>query len=507
MAVLDGYGIAIIAFLALSVIVGILSGKLVKKSSRRLMVAGKSLPLMFVGTMLAAQAIDGNSSLGNVALVYQFGFWAGAAIPIGLGGCLLLTGLFYGKKLNKMAMLTLPDFYFRRFGNGAEGISGILMIISFTVLVAGNFAASGFILQTVFGIDFFWGMIIAAVLVLVYTFAGGLFASAYTNIFQVYLAIGAFWAAFIFVAAGYTGVDFGEVLSATPPEYLDLSGLYDVANGALINWAGIMALAVGDIVALDFMERVFAARDPKTAQRGAFMGAGLTFLTVIPTSMIGIFVLFMLPTLEDPFLAYPTFALNHVPFGIGAALLMGVLGASMSTASGGLLAISSVMSRNIIQRDILRRILKRPGLNDRKLLITTRIFMVPMMAGALILGYLIPQPGIYLILAFDIVFAGAWGPLTFGLFWKKANMPAALTSLIVGSALRLLMFFIIPEEWAGLDTMIPPAISVPLFIAVALATQKRYPGEKRHGVVDYVPPEEDIINGEDLKGYIEPAIK
>jgi solute:Na+ symporter, SSS family len=507
MAVLDGYGIAVIAFLALSVIVGTLSGKLVKKSSRRLMVAGKSLPLMFVGTMLAAQSIDGNSSLGNVGLVFEFGFWAGAAIPIGLGSCLLLTGLFYGKKLNKMAMLTLPDFYFRRFGNGAEGISGILMMISFIVLVAGNFAASGFILEAVFGIDFFWGMIIAAVLVLVYTFAGGLFASAYTNIFQVYLAIGAFWAAFIFVAAGYTGVDFGEVLSATPPEYLDLSGLYDVANGALVNWAGIMALAVGDIVALDFMERVFAAKDPKTAQRGAFMGAGLTFLTVIPTSMIGIFVLFMLPTLEDPFLAYPTFALNHVPFAIGVALLMGVLGASMSTASGGLLAISSVMSRNIIQRDILQRILKRPGMKDHKLLITTRIFMVPMMAGAFILGYLIPQPGVYLILAFDIVFAGAWGPLTFGLFWKKANMPAALTSLIVGSGLRLLMFFIIPEEWAGLDTMIPPAISVPLFIAVALATQKKYPGEKRHGVVDYVPPEEDIINGEDLKRYTEPALK
>ena len=36
--------------------------------------------------MLAAQSIDGNSSLGNSSLVYQFGFWAGAAIPIGLAG-------------------------------------------------------------------------------------------------------------------------------------------------------------------------------------------------------------------------------------------------------------------------------------------------------------------------------------------------------------------------------------------------------------------------------------
>ncbi|HEX9678238.1 sodium:solute symporter family protein [Nitrososphaera sp.] len=505
MAQLDGYGIAIIAFLGLSLAVGTLSSRFVKKSTKRYMVAGKSLPLFFVGTMLAAQSIDGNSSLGNVALVYQFGFWAGAAIPIGLGACLILTGLFYGNKLNKMSLLTLPDFYYRRFGNGAEGISGVLMMISFTVLVAGNFAASGFILEAVFGIDFFWAMMIAAVVVLVYTFAGGLFSSAYTDIFQIYIAIGAFWAAFIFVAAGYAGVDFGEVLAATPPAYLDLSGLFDVANGALVNWGGILALAIGDIVALDFMERVFAAKDPKTARRGAFMGAGLTFFTVIPTSMIGIFMLFMLPTLEDPFMAYPTFALNHVPFAIGAALLMGVLGASMSTANGGLLAISSVMSRNIIQRNILKRIMKRPGMDDRKLLITTRIFTIPMMTAAFILGYLLPQPGIYLILAFDIVFAGAWGPLTFGLFWKKANMPAAVTSLIVGSALRMLMFFIVPLELAGLDTMIPPVISVALFVGVALATQKRYPGEQRHGVVDYVPPEEDVINGDDLKAYVEPT--
>jgi Na+/proline symporter len=468
------------------------------------MVAGKSLPLFFVGTMLAAQSIDGNSSLGNVSLVYQFGFWSGAVIPIGLGICLLLTGLFYGKRLNKMAMLTLPDFYYRRFGNSAEGISSILMTISFIVLVAGNFAASGFILSTVLQIDFFWAMLITSIIVLVYTFAGGLFSSAYTDIFQIYLAIGAFWAAFIFFAIGAAGIDFGTILGSAPPGYLDLSGLTDMGNGALVNWASILALGLGDIVALDFMERVFAAKDPKTASRGALWGAGLTLATVIPTSMMGIVALYLIPNLEDPFTAYPTLAINHVPYPIGAALLMGVLGASMSTANGGLLAISSVISRNIIQRDILRRMLKKPGLEDRKLLMTTRVFTIPMMAAAFILGYLLPQPGIYLILAFDIVFAGAFAPLTLGLFWRKANMPAALTSLIVGSGLRLLMFFVIPVDLAGLDTMIPPPIAFALFVIVALATQKKYPGEQRHGVLDYEPPEEDVIRGQDLKGYVPP---
>jgi SSS family solute:Na+ symporter len=498
----DGYGIAVIGFLALSLIVGVLTSKLVKKSSKRYMVAGKSLPLLLVGTMLAAQSIDGNSSLGNAGLVYEFGFWAGAVIPIGLAVCLFLTGFFYANKLNKMAMLTLPDFYYRRFGNGAEGISGVLMMISFIVLVAGNFAASGFILSTVLQIDFLWAMIIAAIIVLIYTYAGGLFASAYTDIFQIYLAIGAFWGVFIFFAGGFSGVSFDTILGSTPPEYLDLSGLTDMGNGALINWAGIMALGLGDIVALDFMERVFAARDGRTARRGAFMGGGLTLFTVIPTSMLGIIALFLIPNIDDPFTALPEIAINHVPFALGAALLMGVLGASMSTANGGLLAISSVMSRNITQRNVMKRILKKPGLDDKMLLRVTRMFTIPMMLAALVLGYLIPQPGIYLILAFDIVFAGAWAPLTFGLFWKKANMPAAISSLLLGSGLRLVMFFVTPEEYAGIDTMIPPIVSVAVFVLVALATQKKYPG--RYGVVDYVPPEEDVIRGEDLKGYVAP---
>ena len=510
---LDEYGIAIIGFLILSLVVGVMTSRLVKNSSKRYMVAGKSLPLFFIATMLAAQAVDGNSSLGNAGLVYLFGFWAGAALPLGLALCLFMTGLFYGQKLNKMAMLTLPDFYYRRFGKAPEGISSILLMISFTILVAGNFAATGYILSTVLQIDLTWAILIGAAVVLVYTYAGGLFSSAYTDIFQIYLAIIAFWAAFLFFYGGYGGVEFATILGATPSGYLDFSGLTDIANGALINWAAIAALGFGDIVALDFMERVFAAKSPKTARNGAYIAGGLTLLTVIPTSMMGIIALYYItdPAL-DPFLALPRIALDHVPYPIGAALLMGVLGASMSTANGGLLAISSVISRNLIQRDVLRGIMKKPGMEDKKLLRTTRIATIPMMVAAFILASQLPQPGIYLIVAFDIVFAGALAPLTLGLYWKKANMPAAIASLIGGTVLRLALYFVfsspdtaILPEYAGVDSMIPPVFSFALFIVVALATQKKYPGEQRHGVVDYEPPEEDVVRGEDLKHFVTPT--
>ena len=502
---MDGFAIAVAVFIVVTILVGVFAGKFVNRSGKRLIVAGKSLPLFLVGTMLAAQAVDGNSTLGNISLVFQFGFWAGAVIPIGLGVCLLLVGAFYAKPLNKMSMITLPDFYFRRYGNGAEGISSILMIISFLILVAGNLAACGFILEIVFGIDYFWGITIAALAVVIYTIAGGLFASAYTNLFQVYLAIGSFWAAFLFFLGGFADtpwdIIYNNATAVGGAGFMDLSGLYDVANGALLNWGALFALGLGDIIALDFMERVFAAKNPKTAKRGALMGGALTMFTVIPTSMLGVVAFFYLPADTLPDLAMPLLATQHMPFAIGAGILMGVVGASMSTASGGLLAISSVISRNLMQRIIRRRWMNKPNWSDNKLLNTTRIVIVPMMVIGTAIGYFVPAPGVYLILAFDIMFAGAFVPLTLGLFWKKANMPATIAALLVGSVLRLQFFWTMPEEWWGLDTMIPPIVSLIVFVIVAYATQHKYPGKARHDVRDYVPPEEDVIAGEDLKHF------
>ena len=502
---MDGFAIAVAVFIAVTILVGVFAGKLVNRSGKRLIVAGKSLPLFLVGTMLAAQAVDGNSTLGNIALVFEWGFWAGAVVPIGLGTCLLLVGFFYAKPLNKMSMITLPDFYFRRYGNGAEGISSILMIISFLILVAGNLAACGFILEIVFGIDYFWGITIAALAVVVYTIAGGLFASAYTNLFQVYLAIGSFWAAFLFFLGGFADtpwdIIYNNATAVGGAGFMDLSGLFDVANGALINWGALFALGLGDIIALDFMERVFAAKNPKTAKRGALMGGALTMFTVIPTSMLGVVAFFYLPADTLPDLAMPLLATQHMPFAIGAGILMGVVGASMSTASGGLLAISSVISRNLMQRIIRRRWMNKPNWSDNKLLNTTRIVIVPMMVVGTAIGYFVPAPGVYLILAFDIMFAGAFVPLTLGLFWKKANMPATIAALLIGSVLRLQFFWTMPEEWWGLDTMIPPIVSLIVFVIVAYATQHKYPGKARHDVRDYVPPEEDVIAGEDLKHF------
>ena len=131
---------------------------------------------------------------------------------------------------------------------------------------------------------------------------------------------------------------------------------------------------------------------------------------------------------------------------------------------------------------------------DRKLLFATRIAAIPIMLFSMYMAMVRPEPGILLVLAFDVVFAGCLVPLTLGLYWKKANAPGALAAFLVGSALRLYLYYNIPEHLAGIDTMIPPVVSLIVMVPVSLMTQKSHP--PKHDVIDYVPTEDQVLSTE-----------
>jgi Na+/pantothenate symporter len=188
-------------------------------------------------------------------------------------------------------------------------------------------------------------------------------------------------------------------------------------------------------------------------------------------------------------------AMSQVPFVIGLGIMVGVVAAGLSTAGGGMLAISAVWSRNIVQRNILQ-IWKRHYTHeerealDRRLLVWTRLMGIPVMALSILLAWIKPEPGIMLVLAFDVVFAGCLVPLVLGLYWKKANAWGALAAVIVGSILRLILYIKIPPDLAGLDTLIPPVVSLAVMVPVCLLTQKQDP--PKHQVI-YETPDDDAV--------------
>jgi Na+/proline symporter len=501
-------GIGLIVYIAIFFVLGVGMYFLVQKSGKRYIIAGKNLPFFLVGTMLLAQSLDANATMGNAAGVYGGGWWAGFQFAFGLALCLMVVGLFYAKPLNRMNMLTLPDFYFRRFNWFTEIIVGLLMCFSFAILVAGNFAGAAWIISIVFKMNYVTALIIIAIFIMIYTISGGLYSCAATDIAQIYPAMIGFLGGFFYLLATY---GWGHFSAAIPDNFADLSGLYSINNGALLNWAGILALAIGDVVALDFMERVFAARTPEIAQKSCFYGAVGTVITGIVCSYMGLMGLTFFPEISDPRMILPTIAQDMVPALFGLLMLGGIIAAGASTADGGILGVSAVMGRNLLQRNILRPLERRKKalgtnedreisdeeakiISDRKLLIIARIMAIPVVALAIWIAIVKPEPGILLVLAFDVVFAGCLVPLTLGIYWKKANTPGALAAIFVGSILRLILFYQIPEHLAGLDTLIPPVVSLIVMVPVSLLTQKQYP--PKHHVIHEVPDDATVLRGD-----------
>jgi solute:Na+ symporter, SSS family len=444
-------------FMAISLAIGLYTYTKVRGSSARFAVCEKSLPFIVVGTALMAQAVDGNSTLGAASITYTSSVWAGLMISIGLGLSLVVVGVFLAEPLNRMNLLTLPDFFYRRYSKGTELLVSILTVSSFTVLIAGNLSAVAWVLSVVSGSGYAPALAVATVVIVAYTIAGGLYSAVWTDFLQLHLALLGFVGAAVWLVMSR---GFGDMVAAVPASAVDLTSLTRLQSGAMVNWAGMIALTFGNAMALDFMERVFAARDGRTARRACYYSAAMTVLIGVCVAVIALASIASVKDISDPRMALPSMAVSYLPYWIGALVFIGVLGASMSTANGAILVISIVLAQNVVQR------WRSTPMEDSSLLRLSRLMALPTAALAALVAWARPEPGILLIIAFDIVLAGCVVPLFAGVYWQKANSIGAISSIVVGTTLRLIAHFVTPAEWAGLDTLVPPVISVITFYLV-----------------------------------------
>ncbi|WP_299486034.1 sodium:solute symporter family protein [Acaryochloris sp. IP29b_bin.137] len=471
----------IIAFLIATLGIGLYASKQIKGDSVNFLVAGRGLTLPLAAATLMAQSVDSNATLGNTDLAAEFGFWAGAALPLGLALCLFLTALFFAKPMNRMGLITLPDFYRVKYGRTTEWVAAVLMVISFSFLLAGNLVAGGYLFQTFLGTSYTLGVLLLAGIVLIYTASGGLFAVAYTDAIQVFIALIGSLCLF-----GFIGSTFGlDIPAGTGP--LAMAQMTDPGSGALVNWATLLALGLGDIVAIDFMARIFSAESPETAQRACLIGSFGTVIIGVPFSIIALSAPSILQqagvTAEGPVL----YALlqNVVPPILALLVIVAILSASLSTADGAILGTSSVIAHNILG---IRHGSHNAG-GDR-LLALTRLMAVFITVMGVFFALRVPQTGVLLLLAFDLGFAGLLVPLAGGLFYPKSTREGALACIIVGSLMRLVLFALmpvtfgientllyIPNNWFkadfdGIPTLISPLVGLILFLVVSKLTYK-----------------------------------
>ena len=444
------FGVGVTVLLVL--FVGMYVGRKVEGDSQNFLVAGRMLPIYLVAPALMVAAVDSNATVGNMDLSSSAGFWAGASLAIGLAIALLLSGIFIAKPMNEMGLFSLGDFFRVKYGPAFEKLASCVMILAYIILLAGNLVACGYLLEYFLGIPYIGGLFVAGGLVLLYTLCGGLLSDAYTAAIQTVITLIAAVVIAVFVGATY-GYSIPQGFGPFDFEQLTAS-----EAGAPVNWATLLSLGVGDIVAIDFQQRIYSAKNPKVARNACFVGAALTaFIGVV----YGMIALTCVQTLglevgENPLLY--VFLSEYASPAIAVIVLAGIVAASFSTASGAILGMSDMIVRNLAG---FRRDSNVQGKDPQ--LRWVRICMVPLMLAGIFIAARIAQTGILLTLAFDLMLCCLIPALFGGLFWKRSSKQAVFASAIVGLVLRLFFFVTIPTVYGVENTLL--YIDNPFFTA------------------------------------------
>jgi Na+/proline symporter len=447
--------IPLIVLLGVSFLVGIHASSRVRGRTRNFFVGGNIMPIWVVAISLSGQAIDVGATAGSAAKVLELdgGFWAGVSIPIGLGCSLFLIGLFYAKPLHRLKLLTLADYFYTRYDKRVELLASLACVVSSCFLVAANLAGVGTLLHLLTGIDVGMAMTGIAALVLVYTIAGGLFAACWNDIFHVGLALLGLICPLVWLLFSSDALQSTAIAPAAEV-WQQISA--DRSMG-LSTMASLVALALGDVVALDFMERVFAAKTPAHAQRSCAIAGILVIVVGTCVAVVGVFAALSpgRPDLET----FVRDMISHA--GVRMSFYLALVAACISTLDGALMAASTVMSRNICQRNFPR--IFRPEHS----LFQARIMMVVVAAFSLSVAMFMHDPGELLVMAFDVVLASCFVPLTLGIYWRGSTTTGALVSIITASTCRIVLELVMPQDWVGLSTLASPLVSLVVFVAVS----------------------------------------
>jgi SSS family solute:Na+ symporter len=204
--------------------------------------------------------------------------------------------------------------------------------------------------------------------------------------------------------------------------------------------AGI-TMMLGSIPQQDVFQRVMSAKDADTARKGPIIG-GLSYLAFafVPMFIVASSILIMPDDAkrllaEDPQKVLPTLIMGHMPMVAQVFFFGALISAIMSTASATLLAPSTTFTENI-----LKHLLPRMG--DKQMLRALRLSLV--VFAALVLGYSLAMQGtsIYDLVssAYQVTLVGAFVPLAFGLYWKRATTQGAVMSIALGIGVWLMFF-------------------------------------------------------------------
>lgn len=422
----------VIVYLLVTIAIGLWAARRVKNTAD-FAIAGRHLPLYMIVTTTFATWFGSETVLGIPAKFIEGGLGAVVEDPFGAGTCLILVGLFFAGKLYRMTLLTISDYYRERYGRTVEVACSLIIMLSYLGWVSAQVTALGLVFNVLSAgvISVSMGMVIGVVSILAYTLFGGMWSVAVTDFIQMIILV--LGLAVIAVFAGNMAGGAGKVIEFAASKDLFRFWPEPSFKDMVFFLAAALTMMLGSIPQQDVFQRVMSADSIKSSTRGPVIG-GVAYIlfAFVPMFLVASALLIMPEATaellkEDPQRVLPTLVLEKMPFVMQVLFFGALLSAIKSTASATLLAPSVTFTENIWRQF-------RPAGSDKSNLMTMRISVL--VFSAAVLAYAIRMQGtpIYELVsgAYQVPLVGAFVPLVFGLYWKRATTQGAVAAIVLG---------------------------------------------------------------------------
>ena len=464
--------VAVAVYLAGLLFLGAVASSRIRNATD-FVVAGRRLGIGLCTFTLFATWFGGGTLIGAAGAAYSGGLGAVVADPFGAALCLLLAGAFYVRVLRRLRLLTVPDFFRRRFGKSAEILAALSILPAYIGWVGSQLLAVGTVLSAMAGLPFVASILIAAAIVLVYTVLGGMWGVTLTDFFQALVLITAISILLPIVLGAAGGV--GAVLERLPEGRTRF-----LPTGGLLEWLFFvqawLLIGLGNLPGQDLMQRALSSRSERIAQWAAYFGGSLYLVVGLIPVALGLIGSVLMPGLGNPEEIVPRLAMEYLP-PAGLALFLGALfSALMSSADSGLLAPASVFGQNIV-----RNLAK--DLNPKEVLTAVRVGVVVFCGLALAVALWFQSVYSLMVESWTVMMVGLFGPLTLGIYWKRTNGPGAVAGILAGLGVWLGLV-VLGSIWQAVspatapelpNALIATPVSLLATVLVSLKTARTHP--------------------------------
>ncbi len=434
----------VITYWVISIGIGLWAAKKVHTAGD-FAVAGRSLPFYMVTATVFATWFGSETVLGIPATFLKEGFSGIVADPFGSSLCLILVGLFFAKPLYRMKLLTIGDFYRKRYSRTVETLTTVCIVISYLGWVAAQITALGLVFNVVSSgaVTQTQGMLIGAGSVLIYTLFGGMWSVAVTDFIQMIIIV---------IGMLYIGGTVSGMVGGVPAvvQHAAAAGKFSMLPSLdlkemLAFAAALVTMMLGSIPQQDVFQRVASSKNEQIAGRASILGGVLYFIFAFVPLFLAYSATLIDPKMveslmgTDSQLILPQLILTQAPLVAQIMFFGALLSAIKSCASATLLAPSVTFTENILKPML-------PHLTDRKLLRLMRITVLGFTCLVTIFA-LNSHLSIFKMVenAYKVTLVAAFVPLTCGLYWRRANNMGALSSIVGGLIVWLILEFTAPE--------------------------------------------------------------